>query len=393
MITIPADATPAVQAAFLGVRDALVVLQRPWSGPGNLDAKGRRVINAGRAIDPFDYVTRADLDDAIETIPDPEALPLPEAMIRYGTHSERIALGPGRVDDGTFFYETDRATLYQAQWTTTPVWMLVMSRPLRTADAKPSDLTANDEGFTWFDQVAGVTWRWSGAAWHYYLGSLIDVFANRPTTADRGFLFIATDRGGQVWRNGVTAWVLLEGVGGPYSANAGSAPTLTTDDVGFVWKMADFDRLYRWTGTAWEDAAGQPTRGMIDYFSDLMLPGAWWALCDGSSVTRSTPTGGTTSILVPNLTSVNRFIRSVALGTGTTGGGATTHTHQVNPPSTTSGANSASQAVQVGVGVTVAADPHTHATDVVEFSSGGPSGAGGDDALPPYLLLRPYMRL
>jgi hypothetical protein len=49
--------------------------------------------------------------------------------------------------------------------------------------------------------------------------------------------------------------------------------------------------------------------------------------------------------------------------------------------------------VQVGVGVTVATTPHTHGVDVAAFASAGPSGSSGDDALPPYFNLRPYIRL
>jgi hypothetical protein len=75
------------------------------------------------------------------------------------------------------------------------------------------------------------------------------------------------------------------------------------------------------------------------------------------------------------------------------GGSATTHTHPVDPPSTASGAPSATVAVQSGAGTTVATDTHTHATDIASFTSGTPSGTGGDDALPPYYNARPYIRL
>lgn len=122
------------------------------------------------------------------------------------------------------------------------------------------------------------------------------------------------------------------------------------------------------------------------------VPGAGWQLCDGTAgVTKSESTGGTSTFTVPNLTTSNLFLRSVAGATGGGGGSATTHTHSVNPPNTTSGNNSASQEVQSGAGVTVAAHTHTHDVDIASFTSGAPTTA--DDALPPYINLRPYMRL
>jgi len=304
------------------------------------------------------------------------------------THANRLSSYPPETYPlGTLFFETDRAAFYQVQSVSgTPAWVIALCRPLRSADPLPADLGANDGGFTWFDSVAGATMRWSGGAWNYYLGSLVDVFANRPAAAlaDRGFLFIASDLGSHVWRKGTSAWVLLEGVGGPTRGVLASLTGgLTADDAGYQYFATDFDRAYRWTGAAWADAPGQPQRGQICYFDDSLAPGAGWALADGSTVTRSTATGGTASYTTPNLTGSNRFIRSVAGTTGGTGGSATTHTHTAS-----AGNDDTSQVVLTGVGTTVAAHTHQHAITVA-----GPSGTGGDDALPPYLNLRPYVRL
>lgn len=53
MIRIPRDATPEVQEAF---RQIAAVLDRVM-GARNVDWHGRRIINAGQAIEPRDYVT------------------------------------------------------------------------------------------------------------------------------------------------------------------------------------------------------------------------------------------------------------------------------------------------------------------------------------------------
>lgn len=305
----------------------------------------------------------------------------------FGTHADRLALmlGDESLPDGTIFYETDRAAIYQAQG---DIWELLMCRPLRTPDTKPSDLTSNDDGFTWFDSVAGFEWRWSGGAWNYYRGSLVDTFANRPdpALADRGFLFIGSDRGEHVWRKGSSAWELLFGVGGPMfgTLSPDTKPTLTADDAGFIFASTDFDRLFRWDGAGWADASGQPMRGQIAYFSDTLLPGTGWALCDGSSVTRSTSSAGTTSFTTPNLT--NRFVRAVSGATGGTGG-VDSQTATVDPPVTTSGANSANQEVQSGTGTVVAGHPHNHQVDIASFSS------SAFDNRPAYIEERAYVRL
>src|SRR3990167_3373620 len=224
-----------------------------------------------------------------------------------------------------------------------------------------------------------------------------------------GEWFLASDHNNVTWYSTGAAWVYVAGVMyGTLSPDL--KPTgLGTNDANYRFRSTDFLREYRWTGSAWEDAPGQPARGTIAYFTDGLLPGTGLSLCNATAgVTRSTPTGGTTTFTTPDLTASNRFIRSVATTTGGTCGAAMTHTHQVDPPSTTSGApniNTTSGAgatteVQAGSGTVVASsththlmESHTHATDIAAFASAGPSGTGGDAALPPYLNLRPYIRL
>ena len=193
------------------------------------------------------------------------------------------------------------------------------------------------------------------------------------------------------WDTTQTAWVVIGGVGEPQrgTISPNQKPTLGVGDVGWLFTATDFDRTYRWSGTAWADAPGQPARGQILFFESALAPGTGWQLCDGTATTRSTPTGTTTAYTVPNITGSSRFIRGVAGGTGGTGG-TSTHVHTVNPPNTTSGAPSALETVDNDAAVStvdVGSDVHTHDTDIAQFNSGSSS------TLPLYYDLRPYVRL
>lgn len=220
---------------------------------------------------------------------------------------------------------------------------------------------------------------------------LYDTHANRigladhhPTRQPDGALFYETDRK-VIYQvqlvAGVPTWVYIAGTmsGTIDTATADQKPTdLNTNDTGFLFSSTDFDRIFKWSGSAWADAPGQPLRFMVSFFTSdtIVIPG--WALCDGSSVTRSTGVGGVAAYTVPDLITDGRFIRSTNAGaTGTTGGAAT-----VNPPATTSGGPNNTTTVQSGAGVDVASDDHTHDTDLAALS-----------ILPPYIEMRPYIRL
>lgn len=321
MIPIPFDASPAVQQAFRATDAQLMLLL----GSNNIDLKGRRIINAGEAIQPFDYVRKAELDSAITGKTQTPAPVVLQTQILVATHALRLLKPAGNYPIGTLLYETDRTALYQVQL------------------------------------VAGV----------------LD-------------------------------WVYIGGQN--HRVTIGNFPTdLETTDAGFLAYATDYGREYRWSGSAWADAPGAPERGQVVYFNSDLLPNtAFWQLCDGSSTTITTPTGGTTSYTVPDLVGSNAFIRSVSGTTGGTGGGASVdleHVHSVNPPSTnssstalaTSGGPSTTQEVQAGTGVTVASATHEHniaghihSVDIAAFDSA--AALSDTDILPPYLDLRPYLR-
>lgn len=213
-------------------------------------------------------------------------------------------------------------------------------------------------------------------------------FASRGAATKAGELFLADDRNYVGWICTGTVWQYAFGIEyGTLSPD--QKPTLTTEDAGYLFGSTDFQRLYKWTGAAWNDAPGQPTRGSIQWFDASahadFVPGAGWALCDGTaSVSRSTPFGNVTTFTIVDMTTTTAYARAVSGATGGTGG-SFSHTHTIT--SGTTGVESADTVVQSGSGVTVAALNHTHGNNAAQTTSGPSVGA------PPYVDLRPYMRL
>lgn len=225
--------------------------------------------------------------------------------------------------------------------------------------------------------------------------------------AHAGELFLASDRNYVGWVSTASAWKYVSGAQyGTLSPN--QKPTLTTDDTGYLFASTDFARMFRWSGSAWTDAPGQPVRWAVSMFLVEYDPGAGWHKVDGTAgVPFSAADGTTGTVTLPDFITAKRMLRSNS-ASGTFGGSATTHTHAVDPPNTTSGgpstANtgtpSATTNVQSGAGATVASDTHTHSlashthdTNIASFASGAPSGSSGDDALPPYYDCNPWVRL
>lgn len=200
--------------------------------------------------------------------------------------------------------------------------------------------------------------------------------ATPATRAGLGALYYETDHEAlyTVEATGALAWALLaqtRPLPGTLSPDQKPAD-LGTTDVGFLFFSTDFWRVYVWTGVAWTDAPGEDDR---QYYEDFeVAPGhAGWQLCDGSTVPRSKPDGTTVNVTVPDLVTGHRFRRANTVA-GATGGNATAHTHTVT--------NSAAMQMAAVANNVVA----TQATS-------GPSGAGGDDALPPYRDMLPFFRL
>lgn len=409
MNRIPSSAAPDVQQSFRDVWSTLDTV----IGARNINLGGRRVVNAGGAVDDGDYLTKADLKNAAAG-----ALPGVSRLIAQastggaaantvivGTHAERLAIATVRLSEGTLFLETDRTAIYRL---TSNVWLMAGSFSVFDFLAnRPTDLQGIDTGFLFMAADQGVLYRWTGLVWVYMAGILRGLRSARPLpgNCDTGMIFQATDQGGQAWikENTSNDWVLLQGWGDPLSGTLPPSVSPVARDAGFRYRSTDFDRVYRWTGSAWEDAPGEPRRGMMVFAMGAL--GTGWVSCDGSSVTGSTASGGTTAVTVPNF--VGLFPRANSSSGGT--GGASGHTHSVDPPNTSTGGASAvttsgpsavttsgpSRTVEVddnldGTTIHVASEDHDHDlnhthdlshfhdVDIAPFTSGSAS------SLPPY---------
>jgi microcystin-dependent protein len=152
--------------------------------------------------------------------------------------------------------------------------------------------------------------------------------------------------------------------------------------------------------------------GAVQAYAGTSAP-VGWLLCDGSAVSRTTyanlfaiisttyGTGdGSTTYNVPDLR--QRFPMGVAAsGTGNalgaTGGNidhthTISHTHQVDPPNTTSGAPSGTVAATNLTG-SAASTTHTHDVNIPEFTSGGSSSANSGTANPPFIALNYIIKI
>jgi hypothetical protein len=175
---------------------------------------------------------------------------------------------------------------------------------------------------------------------------------------------------------------------------------LRSEDEGILFHSTDYDRWWRWNGAAWERAPWElPTR-FVGLF--IEAPGTGWKLLDGTSnpitytkADATTATFSPASALGDYIKLANafggHFAAIAALISGNTANAATGVTVPAN-----SGVNSASQVVQSGTGVTVAAHTHTHpegpVTDPQHLHA---AGTLVNDLLgePPHYELMPYVRL
>lgn len=87
--------------------------------------------------------------------------------------------------------------------------------------------------------------------------------------------------------------------------NPDQRPVLTTTDVGAVFAATDYNRRFRWSGSAWEDDPQAPARYQITYFLAGQVPGIGWVRCDGSAVNASTSDGRTVYFETPVIPALN----------------------------------------------------------------------------------------
>lgn len=88
--------------------------------------------------------------------------------------------------------------------------------------------------------------------------------------------------------------------------------------AGLLFYSTDFARAFRWNGTSWEDAPGQPDRGIVGWFAPpgppdtiLTIPG--WASCNGKIVQQTSSDGSIKSLQTPAIPASNGLVAYIRL--------------------------------------------------------------------------------
>jgi len=162
-------------------------------------------------------------------------------------------------------------------------------------------------------------------------------------------------------------WVYLHGM---HEGTLAQIPAdLTRLDGGFLFRATDYDRIWRWTGTVWERAPGELPTLFVGLF--CAAPGTGWKVLDGAgnpftytlaNATTATVTVQDARAHYPKMAAAFTGLQVAAVAPALTGapGGGTTTGLTVNSGAAVIGGPNATQGVQSGGGVTVAAYNHAH---------------------------------
>lgn len=88
--------------------------------------------------------------------------------------------------------------------------------------------------------------------------------------------------------------------------------------AGLLFYSTDFARVFRWTGSAWEDAPGQPERNQVGWFApagppDTILTMAGWASCNGKTVQQTSSDGALKTLQTPTIPAANGLVAYIRL--------------------------------------------------------------------------------
>ncbi len=161
-----------IQAAFRDVEHRVKLLK---NGTLNLDLNGRRIINAGRAVADFDYVTKFDLSDAIgglsssiQSTPKPVGILNAAAAIRTGLFASR---GSPVAHANEAFFATDQGYV---GWVSTGAAWIYATGYNSLAQSALSGVTAllgtNDAGYLFNVNDFTHMLRWTGSATEFAPG-------------------------------------------------------------------------------------------------------------------------------------------------------------------------------------------------------------------------------
>jgi hypothetical protein len=220
-------------------------------------------------------------------------------------------------------------------------------------NSRLAEIASQLEALSKAQQTAAATTGASGPSVSTSGGTRKQRLAYPPGQLDTGSPWWETDTGLLYVVNVATAeahkWQYAAGV---QRGTLAAKPTgLGADDTGLLYYATDYARTWRWSGSAWANAPGEMAQGAIAYFD--ANPGTGWSIADGTTVTYSTTTAGTTSKAKPN--AVGAYIKGAASYTGT----QTAASGLTDP-------NGATTTVQSGTGVSVASPFHQHSLASVD---------------------------
>jgi len=139
---------------------------------------------------------------------------------------------------------------------------------------------------------------------------LIDAFTNIGTYPANsyapGTIFYATDtKVSYIEQDVPTAtWTYFDGI--EFNPLA-SLPAPGANNAGYLFGATDYFHLFRWDGSAWNFAAGDPGSAYVVAGRDNATApiGGLWALCDGNNATVAQANGTTAPVTTPNLSANN----------------------------------------------------------------------------------------
>jgi hypothetical protein len=225
-----------------------------------------------------------------------------------GTHVNRLnAYSSPLPSRAITFFETDRTAYYIVAEDLSGIvgWTLIAAVMEAALASRPTDLGIRDIGFVFLDTGTKKLSIWSGTAWIDIRADAVfkqGTYAARPAVAaaDNGLVYYSTDQD-VYWQVVSGVWKYMCGeMRGTLIPDL--KPVLVAADAGFLFYSTDYNHVYRWDGAAWGLAPGEDTIGEIRFFDGAVNPGTGWKLCDGAGAIRSTPTGGTAGVVVPDYT-------------------------------------------------------------------------------------------
>ena len=206
--------------------------------------------------------------------------------IIYDSHSNRLAHYPSvNYYVGTFFYESDRRVFYVVETASGTV----NTSGTAVTWASGNKFINTGSGFNAAQWPAGTPITINGVA--YSIASVTNSTA----------LVLSSSAGTQTGHNYTVVSGLWVYAGEEYSAAYASLPTdLGANDAGFIFvDNATYIRSWTWSGTAWAYTPGQPPYLAVQMTMNNSSDTGWHA-CDGTTITVSNTTAGTTTVVSPN---------------------------------------------------------------------------------------------